>query len=108
MTHVYIGKGNLAGKAVFAGRDFKKGEVVIAYNLQEITDVEFQSLPKEEKQFTHRRQGKIFLYGEPARYVNHSKKPNTEQDFRSNGDIALRDIKKDEMITCDATKDDTE
>ena len=40
----------------------------------------------------------------PERYVNHSKNPNTHQTHKC--DVVLRDIKKGEMITTDATKDD--
>ena len=56
--------------------------------------------------FTHTHWGQIHLYLEPDRYVNHSKKPNTYQDLVNKCDIASRDIKKGEMITCDASKDD--
>lgn len=56
--------------------------------------------------FAHSHWGKIMLYSEPERYVNHSKNPNTYQDLVDQQDIALRDIKEGEMITGDATKDD--
>lgn len=103
---IYIGKGNLAGKGAYAARDFKKGQIVITYRLKPLTKEEYNALPKSEKMFTHTYKGQIFLYSEPERYVNHSKTPNTYQDHELKADIALRDIKKDELITCDATKDD--
>lgn len=103
---VIIGKGNLAGKGVYANRDFKKGEVVIKYNLKPLTEEEFENLPESEKMFTHTHWGTINLYSEPERYVNHSDNPNTYQDLINQCDIALRDIKKGEEITSDATKDD--
>lgn len=106
MADLIIGKGSLAGKGVYAGRDFKEGEVVIQCNLQPLTQEEYEALPKKEKWFTHKHWGQIFLYGEPDRYVNHSKNPNTYQDLKNKCDIALRDIKKGELITCDASKDD--
>jgi len=106
MSDLIIGKGNLAGKGVYAGRDFKKGEIVIKYNLKVLTDEEFKKLPDSEKEFTHTHWGVTNLYSEPEKYVNHSKNPNTYQDLKNNYDIASRDIKKGEMITCDATKDD--
>lgn len=106
MDDAYIGKGNLAGKGVYAHRDFKKGEVVIQYHLRPITEDEYSRLPKNEQVFTHSHWGQIMLYGEPERYVNHSDHPNTYQDLVNQQDIALRDIKKGEMITGDATKDD--
>lgn len=106
MSDLIIGKGNLTGKGVYAGRDFKKGEVVSKYSLKELTEKEYQKLPESEKVFTHYHWGVIYLYLEPDRYVNHSETPNTHQDHKNQCDVAARDIKKGEMITCDATKDD--
>ena len=103
---VIIGKGNLAGKGVYANRDFKKGEVVIKYHLRPVTEEEFESLPDSEKMFTHTHWGTINLYSEPERYISHSDNPNTYQDLIKQCDIALCDIKKGEEITSDATKDD--
>ena len=102
---VIIGKGKLAGKGVYANRDFKKDEVVIQYNLKQLTKEEYENLPRNEKVFTHRHWGKVHLYSEPERFVNNSKNPNTYQDLAKKCDVALRDIKKGEMITTDATKD---
>lgn len=106
MGYLIIGKGNLAGKGVYTNRDFKKGEVVIKYNLKPLTGEEFENLPDSEKTFTHIHWEITYLYLEPERYVNHSKNPNTYQNLINKCDIALRDIKKGEMITTDATKDD--
>ena len=92
---------------IFANRDFKKGEIVIKYNLITLTPESFKKLPKEERMFTHIHWGQIKLYPIPARYVNHSDDPNTVQNLKECYDIALRDIKKGEEITTDATKDDT-
>ena len=94
-------------KGVFANRDFKKGEIVIKYNLKPLTNEEFQNLPENEKQFTHNHWGIIYLYPPPARYVNHSSNPNTVQNLKEGYDVAITDIKKGEEITTDATKDDT-
>lgn len=104
--HIIIGKGNLAGKGVYAAKDFKKDEVVIKYNLKPLTKQEFKNLLESEKEFVHTHQGIIYLYSEPERYVNHSEKPNTYQDLTKRYDIALRDIRKGEMITTDSTKED--
>lgn len=106
MNDVYIGKGNMSGKGVYAARDFKKGEVVIQYELKSLTEAEYKKLPKSEQQFTHNHWGTIYLYSEPERYVNHSDNPNTYQDLVKQQDIALRNIRKNEAITGDATKDD--
>ena len=53
MKDVVIGKGKLAGKGVYAARDFKKGELVISYNLKSLTQGEFDLLPKSEQMFVH-------------------------------------------------------
>jgi len=106
MNDVVIGQGNLAGKGVFAARDFKKGEVVIRYSLKPLTEEEFVDLPESEKEFTHTHWGVTYLYSVPERYVNHSANPNTLPDLQNKCDVAIRDIKKGEEITTDATKDD--
>ena len=106
MNNVVIGKGTLNGKGVYANKYFRKGEIVIKYNLKPITKKDFDKLPKAEKIFTHTHWGIINLYSEPEKYVNHSKNPNTYQDLKNFCDVALCDIAKGEMITTDATKDD--
>lgn len=106
MNDITIGEGNLAGKGVYANRDFKKGEIVIKYHFKPLTKEEFKSLPESEREFTHTHWGQIYLYSEPERYVNHSKIPNTHQDLTKQCDVASRDIKKGEMITTNAAKDE--
>lgn len=101
MKDVVIGKGKLAGKGVYAARDFAKGEIVISYTLKPLSKEEYSRLPRGEKMFTHVHKGTIYLYSEPERYVNHSASPNTYQDEERLNDIALKDIKKGEMITSD-------
>ena len=94
------------GLGVFAGKKFKKGEIVIAYHLRLLSHEEFKALSSSEKDFVHVHKGKMYLYSLPERYVNHSPIPNTYQDLGRKADVALRDIKKGEEITTDATKDD--
>ena len=106
MNDVVIGKGNLDGKAIYAARDFRKGEIIIQYNLKSITEEEFNDLPDSEKQFVHIHHGIKHLYSEPERYVNHSNDPNTYQDLKNHCDIALSDILAGDEITTDSTKDD--
>lgn len=101
-----IGKGNLAGKGVYANKDFKKGEIVIKYNLTPLTQEEFNNLSAQEKQLTHTHNNQIVLYGIPERFVNHSDNPNTTQDFVQLADVANKPIKKGEQITTDHNKDD--
>lgn len=105
--NVIIGKGNLAGKGLYAARNIRQGEIVIPYHLEPLSQVEFEQLPTSEKMFTHAHWGQIYLYAVPERYVNHSFKGNVYQDLYQQCDIALRNIKKGEKITGDATKDDS-
>jgi len=106
MSEVIIGKGEIFEKGVYAGKDFKKDEIVIQYNLKKISDDEFKNLSKEEKYSVHTHYNEKYLYSIPERYVNHSSNPNTIQDIKKGCDIALRDIEKGEQITTDASKDD--
>ncbi len=106
MEDVTIGPGNLAGKGVFANRDFEEGEVVIKYNLTPLSEKEFDELPEGEKEFTHTQHGQIYLYSVPERYVNHSSDPNTRVDHDIHADVARRNIKRGEAITGNATEDD--
>lgn len=106
MSNVIIGRGNLQGFGVYAAKDFKKGEIVIQYTLKLLSNKEFEELSENEKMFTHVHHGQIYLYSKPERFVNHSDTPNTYQDVKQQCDMALCNIKKGEMITTDATKDD--
>lgn len=104
---VIIGKGSMSGKGLYAARDFKKGEVVIAYELQPLTFQELKALSAEDYAATHNINGQIYLYPEPVRYVSHSAEdPNVRNDHARHADIALRDIKAGELITVDARYDD--
>lgn len=87
------------GLGVFALRDFKKGEVVIKYNLKALTKEEYRNLTSSEKNFTHKRKGVIYYYPDPERHVNRSKEPNICVDFERGADIALRDIAKGEELS---------
>ncbi len=105
-SNVFIGRGNLDGRGIYANKDFKKDEIVIRYSLKLLTNKEFENLSESEKKFTHVHKENIYLYSEPERYVNHSENPNTYQNLINHCDVALRDIKKGEEITTNASKDD--
>ncbi len=98
MADVILGKGKLAGKGVYAARDFAEGELVVPFNLTELTQEAFDALPEGEWEWTHSFHGKIYLFPEPERYVNHSDSPST-YPHPGKGDVALRPIKKGEAIT---------
>jgi ketosteroid isomerase-like protein len=101
MHDVVLGRGKLAGKGVYAARDFEQGELVVPYRLEELTQAEFNALPEGEWEWTHSFHGKIYLFPEPERYVNHDDDPSTLPDHGRGGDVALRPIRKGEAITID-------
>ncbi len=104
--NVTIREDEVAGKAVYAARDFKKGEIVIKYELQNLSFAEYQSLPETEQYYTHNVNGQIVLYPEPARYITHSENPNIINDHTQQANIAQRDISAGELITINAREDD--
>jgi hypothetical protein len=101
VTDLIIGTGKLAGRGVYAGRDFDEGEIVVPYDLTELSQSEFDALPDGEWEWTHCFWGRIFLFPPPARYVNHDDDPSTFPDLERDGDVALRPIKKGEAVTID-------
>lgn len=103
MDDVYIGKGKLAGKGVYAARDFAVGETVKYYHLKLLTQSDFDNLPDNEKMFVHSFWGKIYLFPEPSRYTNHSAHPNTQSDLQKMCDVAIKPIKMGDEITTNAT-----
>ncbi len=107
MNDVTIGKGNMSGNALYAARNFKKGETVVTYELTPLTFEELKALTPEDYAATHNLNGQIYLYSEPARFVSHSEKnPNVRNDHEEHADIALQDIKTGDLITVDARYDD--
>lgn len=103
MGDIIIKKSTIHGTGVFANRDFKKGEVVIQYNLKPLTEEEFNNLSEKEKHYTSREGGHYLLFLPPARFVNHSCDANTNP--KNKCDIAIKDIKKGEEVTTDYAKD---
>ena len=100
-----LGSGNLAGRGVYAARDFAAGEVVVAYTLRPLSEAEYLALPAGEDLFVHSFGGRRYLYPAPARFVNHSDEPSCYQDFDTCCDIALRPIARGEPITIDANQE---
>jgi hypothetical protein len=102
MDDVVVSSGDLAGKGVYALRDFAAGEIVVRYQLLALTSREYEALAEGEELFVHSYGGRRYLYPSPARFVNHSVDPSCYQDFEAGCDIALRPIAKGEAITIDA------
>lgn len=105
---VYLKKSKIGqfedGLGVFANRDFKKGEIVIKWNLIALSEREYSQLPKYEKEnFCHQRHGIRWLYPDPERHVNRFKHPNVAPDFENQANIALWDIKKGDELAIAAT-----
>ncbi len=105
-SDVTIGKGHMGGRALYAARGFKKGEVVLHVDLKPISFKELKALPPEDYLAAHNLNGQIYLFGGLARYVNHSEDPTVVLDFEQQADLALRDIAMGEKITADTRLDD--
>jgi len=104
MADVVVKKSRIHEKGVFAARDFKKGEVVLKWDVSnQLTKEGVKRLPeKERKRYVTYLDGKIILMGLPERYVNHSCEANTTP--KNYCDVTIRDIKKGEEITSDYSK----
>ncbi len=105
MASILIGSGKIDSKGIYANHDFRIGEKVLEWRLKQLSQNEYNKLDTLERKFVHSFWGKMYLYDIPSRYTNHSSKPNTRADFELACDFALRDIKKGEMITTNATEE---
>jgi hypothetical protein len=103
VDEVVLGPGHLAGRGVYATRDFAAGEVVVSYRLQPLDEAGYLALPAGEDLFVHSYGGRRYLYPAPARFVNHADDPSCYQDFDRGCDVALRPIARGEPVTIDAT-----
>jgi len=100
MADIVVKESKIHGKGVFAARDFKKGEVVLKWDIShELTKKEVDEMPEEEKRYVVFFDGKYVLMQPPERYVNHSCDANTYADNFC--DVAKRDINEGEEITAD-------
>ena len=102
--NVIIKESKIEGKGVFAARGFKKGEIVIKWDIShQLSPEEAKEISKNEKKYLAHVNDKIIVQQPPAKYVNHSCNPNTHVENFS--DIAIRNIKKGEEITSDYSSD---
>jgi len=99
--HVEVRQSTISGRGVFARRQFRKGETVLAWDLsRKIPRDGVDSLSSKERHFLNPFDDASFvLLGEPERYVNHSCANNTRVEQFT--DIAVRDILPGEEITSD-------
>ncbi|MFH1145865.1 MAG: SET domain-containing protein-lysine N-methyltransferase [bacterium] len=105
MSDFIIKKSKIHGKGVFASRNFKKGEVVIKWDLSNtIKKKDIKKLPKNIRKNVYFYKGKYIIpISSPGKYLNHSCDANT---FAKNSrDIARRNIKKNEEITIDMSNE---
>jgi SET domain-containing protein len=104
MKNVIIKKSKIHGKGVFVVRDFKKGEIVLAWDVYNIIKKEdIKKLSIEEQKRISFAKGKYIVIQKPEKYVNYSCDPNTAPiDYC---DVAIRDIKSGEEITSTPTFD---
>ena len=100
MADLIIKKSKVHGKGVFANRDFKKGEIVLKWDLSnKIEKDDMAKLPANVRKNVYFFKGKCIIPSSPGKYLNHSCDANT---FAKNSyDMAKRDIEKGEEITID-------
>ncbi len=100
MVGVIVKKSKIHEKGVFASCNFKKGEVVLKWDIShELIKEEVNSMPEKQKSYVTFFNGKYVLMQPPEKYVNHSCEANTYADNFC--DIAKRDIMAGEEITAD-------
>jgi SET domain-containing protein len=100
-SDIVIGSSNISGRGVFARRTFRKGEIVLRWDVsRKIRRDNIDSLPLEQRHFLNPFDDEFFvLLGEPECRVNHSCANNTRvEEFT---DVAVRDILPGEEITSD-------
>ena len=96
---IVVKKSKIHGLGVFAGRNFQKGEVVLAWDVgHRVSKSQAQKMTKKMRSYLNRDvNGKLVLLQAPERFVNHSPKANTKVSKAR--DVAIRFIKKGEEIT---------
>jgi SET domain-containing protein len=104
----YVKKSNVSGLGLYAIKDFKKGDVIIDYNLFPESWYELDYIDLSEDKIKRSRfvminnsrcitSDKISKFG----YLNHSRNPNCKCLFEKRLVIADKDIQKDEELFID-------
>ena len=100
---VIVRGSNIEGKGVFASYNFKKGEVVLRWDISQILSKEaVDKMSDKEKKYISLLNNKHVVMQEPERYVNHSCDANTI--VKNFCDIAIKDISIGEEVTSDYSK----
>ena len=88
---------------VFALRDYRAGERIRAMSLVREVTATAPLRPGEDAEHCMYADGRVFLVGEPDRYLNHCCEPNAYKRFEIEGVVvvAMRDIAAGEEITLD-------
>ena len=101
-----------AGLGLFATKEFRKGEFIVAYRGQRVTDEESERREARGARYMFEINSRWAIDGSSrrnkARYVNHSCRPNAEAVARKVHPIcyvARRRIKPGEEITVDYGRD---
>jgi SET domain-containing protein len=95
-----VRKSKIEGKGVFALRDFKPGEIVIAWDTSNtLSEDEYARLPEDQRRYVVRFKGQWLYMMPPSRYVNHSCDANTRA--LNGADVAIKEIHAGEEITSD-------
>lgn len=106
MPDIIVKDSKIHGKGVFALRDFKKGEIVIKWDISHIlTPEQVEKLPKSEKDYVAFVDGIYIMMQSPAKYTNHLCDSNLYVDNFCY--VAKRDIKKGEELGEDYAEDET-
>jgi SET domain-containing protein len=97
---VIIRNSKIQGTGVFAGADFKKGDIIMKWDDSVIlTKNEAKKIPKRCRKYLVFFKSKYILAQSPEKYLNHSCEPNTKEGKLC--DVAAKDINKGEELTTD-------
>ena len=104
MPDVLVKKSKIQGKGVFAGRNFRKGEIAMRWDTSIIlTKSDARKIPVNTRKYLVHSDGMYVLTQSPEKYLNHSCTPNTME--KNHSDVAMRNILKGEELTTDYSLD---
>ena len=104
MPGVILKKSKIQGIGVFAGKNFRKGSIVMRWDTSMmLSKAEAKRIPKRYRKYLVYDKGRFIMSQSPEKYLNHSCCPNTKE--KDHADVAIRAIKKGEEITTDYSLD---